>query len=1040
MNPLFKSLSFRIWLPFALSISTLLISLLILYPNRQGELFRRNFQSELDQLAKTTALGVEVALDNNDFENLGEIIALVTSSSNLEFVAITELDSAGNERVFVSNPQDYDPELILNLDSANLLVQSEKFTTTFSQGKVILAIARETVDQAIFEINYPIYVFLGILMVLSLGLFYGLARKISAPITYLTEVSNQLKTGNYELDINLVSGVNEISDLNLSLIQLKEYLAKASLQNEKFNQQLEEQILIRTHDLEQAKNRLFEAQKVANLGNYEVDLQTGKWSNSTIIDEIFEIPAAFNRDINSWQKLLSPSNAQLVIDEFYKCKVFNRNFKSDLRVNSFQDSAVEKWISITGAPVREQDGEIRFIRGTIQDISDRKAFEREIEKLSLVARKTSNCVVMTDPDLKITWVNESFLKLSGYSFEEVIGQTPKMFQFEKTDRRVARSIKEQISKGKDVTAEIINRGKYGNEYWLQLNIVTLKEDSGEISGYIAVEVDITEIKRTEEQIQKQVALQNILIDISATYINLDINNVSETINGSLEKLGQLVDADRAYIFDYDFKEKTATNTFEWCARDIDPEIQNLQRVPMEYFPDWVDKHLQKLPLVIADVSVLPVAPVGETSLRGILEPQGIQSLITIPIFAGSQLDGFVGFDSVKSMRDYAEEEIKLLTLFGQMLVNVKDKQKTQRQLLVQEEKYRNIIANMNLGFLEVDVEDHIVNANASFCEMSGFEVEELRGRKAVDLFFENDQFKKIIHQKNILRKTGQSDVYEVEVLDKKGNRKNWLISGGPNYNDAGELVGSVGIHLDITDQKKLQEAQRKLLSLTQNQNDRLKNFAHIVSHNLRSHAANLTGMISFLEVEDMHFAGNPFFQNFKNVIDNLMESIQNLSEVADIQTNENTLINPQNLVDITNSSILNVLALARASEVAIQFQPESRNILVYGNLSYLESIVLNLLTNAIKYSDPSKSKSVLISIESDPNWTILRVADNGLGIDLKRQGRKMFGMYKTFHDHPDSRGIGLFITKSQVEALGGKIEVESEEGIGSTFSVYLKSN
>jgi PAS domain S-box-containing protein len=1040
MNPLFKSLSFRIWLPFAISISVLLLSLLILYPNRQGELFRKNFQSELDQLAKTTALGVEVALDNSDFESLGQIVDLATSGTNLEFIAITELDSAGNERVFVSNPQDYDPEKILNLDSANLLVQSQKFSSSFSNGKVILAITREAVDRAIFEINYPIYVFLGILMILSLGLFYGLAQRISTPISYLTDVSNQLTTGNYELDINLVSGVNEISDLNLSLIQLKEYLAKAKVQNEKFNQQLEEQILIRTDDLEQAKNRLFDAQKVANLGNYEVDLLTGAWSNSTIIDEIFQIPDGFTKDINSWQQLLSPSNAQSVIDEFYKCKVFNRNFKSDMKIHSSDDSSLEKWISITGAPVKEKNGEVRFIRGTIQDISDRKAFEKEIEKLSLVAKKTSNCVVMTDTELKIIWVNESFLRLSGYSFEEVLGQTPKMFQFEKTDRKVASSIREMVKMGKDVTAEILNRGKHGNEYWLQLNIVPMREESGEISGYIAVEVDITELKIKEAQIQKQVALQNILIDISATYINLNIDNVDATINGSLQKLGRFVDADRAYIFDYDLKNSTATNTFEWCESGIEPEIHNLQSVPMEYIPDWVEIHLQNIPLVINDVNSLPVAAPGETNLRSILEPQGIKSLITIPIFAGDQLDGFVGFDSVKASRDYAGEETKLLVLFAQMLVNVKDKQKAQRKLLLQEEKYRNIIANMNLGFLEVDVDDYIVNANASFCEMSGFELEELLGRKAVELFSENDRSKKIIHQKNILRKTGKSDVYEVEVRDKTGNRKNWLISGGPNYNDAGEMVGSVGIHLDISDQKKLQEAQRKLLTLTQNQNDRLKNFAHIVSHNLRSHAANLTGMISFLEVEDSHFAGNPFFQNFKNVIDNLMESIQNLSEVADIQTNENTLINPQNLVDITNSSILNVLALARASEVTIQFQPESRNILVNGNLSYLESIVLNLLTNAIKYSDPKKSKKVEITIESDSTWTVLKVADNGLGIDLKRQGRKMFGMYKTFHDHPDARGIGLFITKSQVEAMGGKIEVESEEGIGSTFKVSLKSN
>ena len=1027
-------------MPFAISISTLLLSLLVLYPQRQGELFRKNFQSELNQLARTTALGVEVALDNSDFENLGQIVELVNNSANLEFVAITEVDSLGKERVFVSNPQNYNPEVILNLDTANLLVQSQEFSSELSQGRVILAITREAIDRAIFEINYPIYVFLGILMILSLGVFYGLARRISAPISYLTEVSNQMKSGNYELDINLVSQVNEISGLNYSLIQLKENLLQAKLQNEKFNQQLEEQILVRTEDLERTKDRLFEAQSVAVLGNYEVDLLTGLWNNSPIIDQIFEIPKEFTKDINSWQKLLSPSNAQVVMDEFYKCKVFNRSFKADLKITTFQNPGVEKWISISGAPVKSQEGEVRYIRGTIQDITDRKAFEKEIEKLSLVAKRTSNCVVITDPELRITWINDSFLALSGYSWEEVIGQTPRMFQFEKTDRRTARYIREQVIAGKSVNAEILNRGKQGNEYWLQLNIVPLREDSGEITGYMAVEVDITELKQKEKQIQKQVALQNILIDISSTYINLNINNVDLTINESLKKLGKFVDADRAYIFDYDLKNSLAYNTFEWCESGIEPEIHNLQGVPMEYFPDWVETHLQNIPLVINDVNSLPVAAPGERNLRSILEPQGIKSLITIPIFAGDQLDGFVGFDSVRSTRDYAGEETKLLILFGQMLVNVKEKQKAQRQLLIQEEKYRNIIANMNLGFLEVDVDDVIVNANPSFLEMSGFSLEDLVGKRGLDLFFDNEQPRKIVQQKNILRKTGQSDVYEVEVINKSGNRRWWLISGGPNYNDAGELVGSVGIHLDITDQKKLQNEQRHLIELTQNQNDRLRNFAHIVSHNLRSHAANLLGMITYMEVEDPHFSKNPLFQNFKNVIDNLMESVQNLSEVADIQISDSTLMESINLVDVVYSSILNVSALARTSEVAIHFNPKKSQSLVFGNLSYLESITLNLLTNAIKYSDPKKERKVEIRISKSSEWTIVEVEDNGLGIDLKRQGRKMFGMYKTFHDHPDSRGIGLFITKNQIEALGGKIEVESEEGVGTTFKVYLKSN
>lgn len=198
-------------------------------------------------------------------------------------------------------------------------------------------------------------------------------------------------------------------------------------------------------------------------------------------------------------------------------------------------------------------------------------------------------------------------------------------------------------------------------------------------------------------------------------------------------------------------------------------------------------------------------------------------------------------------------------------------------------------------------------------------------------------------------------------------------------------------------------------------------------------------MIGYLEVESKDFVENPFFQNFKSVIDNLMDSVVNLSEVADIQTNDLANLAKVNLVEIVKSSILNVSALAKASDITIQFESSLKKAWVMGDLMYLDSIVLNLLTNAIKYSDPKKEKTVLVTIEDSAEWTILRVKDNGLGIDLKRQGRKIFGMYKTFHEHADSRGIGLFITKNQVEALGGKINVKSQEGVGSIFEVYLKN-
>ena len=107
------------------------------------------------------------------------------------------------------------------------------------------------------------------------------------------------------------------------------------------------------------------------------------------------------------------------------------------------------------------------------------------------------------------------------------------------------------------------------------------------------------------------------------------------------------------------------------------------------------------------------------------------------------------------------------------------------------------------------------------------------------------------------------------------------------------------------------------------------------------------------------------------------------------------------------------------------------------NPAYLESIILNLLSNAIKYRDPEKKPMVTINLFQENENVFLTVSDNGLGIDMEKHGDKLFGMYKTFHGNKNSKGIGLFITKNQIESMGGTIKVESEPGKGTTFEIKL---
>ena len=145
---------------------------------------------------------------------------------------------------------------------------------------------------------------------------------------------------------------------------------------------------------------------------------------------------------------------------------------------------------------------------------------------------------------------------------------------------------------------------------------------------------------------------------------------------------------------------------------------------------------------------------------------------------------------------------------------------------------------------------------------------------------------------------------------------------------------------------------------------------------------------------------------------------------------------PVNLYDTLFTVKKNLSVLFQEKDVTCQVDmPKNLNIM--GIPAYVDSIFLNLLTNGIKYSSPDRAPLLKISSEITDKNVILSFEDNGLGINLKRHGKKIFGMYKTFHRNKDAKGIGLFITKNQIEAMNGHIEVESEVNKGTTFKLFF---
>lgn len=255
----------------------------------------------------------------------------------------------------------------------------------------------------------------------------------------------------------------------------------------------------------------------------------------------------------------------------------------------------------------------------------------------------------------------------------------------------------------------------------------------------------------------------------------------------------------------------------------------------------------------------------------------------------------------------------------------------------------------------------------------------------------------------------------------------------------GENTGYLFMAIDITNLKIVEEELSSVMNITQEQNARLKNFAHIVSHNLRSHSSNI-GMLLDLAMRDYpELTENEICTHLNNASANLTETIEHLNEVTLINTAVEENLDAVNLYKSAENIKHSISAIALREMVDIQnIIPD--DIYVLGVPAYIDSILLNFMTNALKYSSLEKDSFVKLSAKRlDDGYVRIEIEDNGLGIDLKKHGRKLFGMYKTFHDHKDSRGIGLFITKNQIEALQGKVQVDSAPGHGTTFSIYLKN-
>jgi PAS domain-containing protein/two-component sensor histidine kinase len=267
----------------------------------------------------------------------------------------------------------------------------------------------------------------------------------------------------------------------------------------------------------------------------------------------------------------------------------------------------------------------------------------------------------------------------------------------------------------------------------------------------------------------------------------------------------------------------------------------------------------------------------------------------------------------------------------------------------------------------------------------------------------------------------------------------WILDRGKviSRDDDGKPLRIIGTHTDVSAQKEREQSLSMTLEQVNTQKNALLNFAHIVSHNLRNHTGNLSLLIQMKE--EGEFGTEEAFEFIKSVSNEMNYTVENLIDLIKVQNEQDVVVKDLNL-SVALDKVFNIISEDLKSRRVNVVNYIPKDLAIKYNPAYLESILLNLTTNAIKYSKEDAEIVIEYIIDESDEFYILSVKDNGLGIDIEKHGKDLFGLYKTFHTNKNSNGIGLHITKRQIESMGGKIEVESEVEKGTTFKVYFNKS
>ncbi|MFK7758077.1 MAG: PAS domain S-box protein [Flavobacteriales bacterium] len=612
---------------------------------------------------------------------------------------------------------------------------------------------------------------------------------------------------------------------------------------------------------------------------------------------------------------------------------------------------------------------------------------RETEsRYRLIVETASDLIYMFDPNGMITYANQTAIEKIGYTLEEL----NKMEFFELIDTSFREELvafyhNQFVNKQSGSYREFPVINAAGKTIWIGQNIIFIYNQDGSIKQVNAVARDITEIKLS------QTRLHNLISTLQAGVLLEDKNRKIVLVNQTFcDLFGFPINPEDLVGVD-------CSNSAEESKVHFDDESG---------FVDRITEILKYKKEVLNDELFLKDGRIFERDY--------------IPIYIESQYSGHLW-----NYRDVTEQRTYV------------------KAIKRSEEKYRSIIENMNLGLLEVDKHERVIYANQSFCKMSGYELDEILSRVATDLFVRGENAE-LMEDKRNLRIEGVVDAYEIATKNKRGEAKWWLISGAPLFDELGKSNGSVGIHLDITQQKKTEKELVEAKYLAEESSKVKEVFLANMSHEIRTPMNGILGMARQLEKSSLNESQEFQLSVIKSAADNLMVVLNDILDISKIEAGKLSIENVSfNLANSLKKACNVMLPKAEEKGLALEIEVDSKiSQTLIGDPFRLNQVLFNLVGNSIKFTEKGgvKISGSLLEQKGDVQLIRLAVEDTGIGID-EEYLQKIFEKF-TQEDRSTARkfggtGLGMNITKQLIDLMGGEIAVTSEKGKGTRVIINV---